>query len=232
MAWIDRYMTRQAWAILKNDLLKSGYYLKRGSDFEILEAKILNSDRSILTEHFRTSINTYTPNEAFWIAVETERGETIARVATRIDRLGELSLLDYWRKYWRRCYPGVVNEQAQLAPNQPNFAKKIKGNVAYVGDLFVEKGHRGKGIASSLVKIVQIDAFDEWYPHLDYLYGWMTPEQVASKLFPNYGFRQVRVHGIHWDDPPATIGGDLTFVGNSAADLSDLLLDTTTFPNV
>ncbi|WP_051645456.1 GNAT family N-acetyltransferase [Labrenzia sp. DG1229] len=228
MPKIDIYMLREAWGRQKTALSKLGYSLRRGVSFEELEARISNSKKPSLTEHFSTEKNTYTPDCAFWIAIETASGENVGRVCTRVDRLGELSLLEYWRKYWKRCYPGGLDGQAELAEVQPRFATRIIGDVAYIGDLYIEPDHRRSGIGSNLVKLVQIDALDEWMP--DFLYGWMTPEHIASSLFHSYGFTNVHVDGIHWKVPPATIGGNLAFVGNSRDDLADLLLTITKLP--
>lgn len=108
-----------------------------------------------------------------------------------------------------------------MAERQPLFAAKICGRVAYLGDLYVEPKFRNKGVAAALVKIAQIDAADEWNP--DFIYGWMTPADVGSHLFPAYGFTAVHAAGIRWSVPPGTIGGNLVFVGNNQSDLSDLI---------
>jgi GNAT superfamily N-acetyltransferase len=224
---IDIYGLREAWGVLKNRIYSSGYTLRRGACFDELEARISNSAKPALTEHFSTKENTYTPSIAFWICVETLEGETVGRVAVRLDRLADMSLLEFWRKYWRRCYPGIDGGRAEMADVQPRFALKISGSVAYIGDLFIEEGHRKNGIGSDLVKVVQIDALDEWSP--DFIYGWMTPEHVGSRLFPSYGFRCVHSHGIYWRNAPGTVGANLTFVGNSRDHLADLILEITTF---
>ena len=222
-------MLREAWGRQRSALATQGYRLRRGVSFEELEARIATGTKPDLTEHFSTEKNTYTPDSAFWICIETEKSEHVGRVCARIDRLGDMTLLEYWRKYWKRCYPGASEGQAELAEQQPRFATRVRGDVAYIGDLYIEPEHRKSGVGSALVKVVQIDVLDEWMP--DYLYGWMTPEHVASKLFPSYGFTNVHMDGIHWKIPPATIGGDLTFVGNSRDDLADLLLAITRLPH-
>lgn len=227
MARYDPYLLREAWAILKNELDQKGYRIRRGTSFEELEARVSESERPALTEHFSTDKNTYTPTQAFWLCVETERGEVVARNAARLDDLGSLTLVEYWRKYWRRCYPGVENPSAEMAADQPSFASRIAGRVCYQGELFVESDHRKAGIGSLLTKIMQIDALDQWEPV--YLYGWVAPKHIGTRLFPCYGFSDVHAHGIHWEIPPSTIDADLTFVGNSFDDLCDLLLEITTF---
>ncbi|CTQ53569.1 hypothetical protein LP7551_02093 [Roseibium album] len=226
MEKIDVYKLRTGWGLLNKKLNDQGYCLRRGECFEELEKCIAGSTRPELTEHFSTKQNTYTPRTAFWISVETHLGEAVGRVATRIDRLQGMTLVDYWRKYWQRCYPGEGGGQANLAATQPNFGGLISGNVAYIGDLYIEPEHRKNGIASALVKIVQLDALDEWEP--DFVYGWMTREHVASPLFPSYGFRAVHTDGIRWNIPPGTIDDDLVFVGNRYSDLDDLLSQITT----
>ncbi|MCK7615217.1 hypothetical protein [Roseibium sediminicola] len=226
MAGFDPYLLREAWAILRDDLREKGYHIRRGVCFEELESRIAKSEKPKLTEHFSTEKNTYTPTQAFWLYVETSAGEIVARNAVRLDDLGEMTLVDYWRKYWKRCYPGVDNPSAELANRQPRFGKKITGRVCYQGDLFVEPGHREAGVGSAITKLLQIDALDEWKP--DYLYGWVAPKHIGTRLFPSYGFRAVHARGIHWEIPPSTIDADLTFVGNAADDLADLLLEITT----
>lgn len=226
MGKIDAYALREAWSLLKKQLHESGFSLRRGVCFEELEANITCSGKPVLTEHFSTEKNTYTPGQAFWISVETFDGRIVGRVAARLDDLGDQTLVDYWRRYWRRCYPAQAGGQAEMAQDQPRYASNISGRVAYVGDLYVEKAFRGKGVGAALVKIVQIDALDEWMPN--YLYGWMTPEHAQSGLLLAYGFRAVHEGGIRWLKEPGTIGGNLVFVGNDREDLADLIDQITT----
>lgn len=225
MGKIDAYLLREAWGVLKSQLHENGFCLRRGDSFECLESLIRGSQKPALTEHFRTDANTYFPDQAFWIAVETFSGELVARVATRVDDLGSQSLLEYWRRYWKRCYPGATGGRAEIAENQPRFAAEIHGRIAYLGDLYVESKFRNKGVATALVKVAQIDAADEWNP--DYVYGWMTPADVGSNLFPAYGFTSVHSAGIRWSVPPGTISDNLVFVGNSRSSLIDLIEDIT-----
>ena len=223
MGKIEAYLLREAWGVLKSQLHENGFCLRRGASFECLEDLVSDSQKPTLTEHFRTETNTYLPDQAFWIAVETFTGELVARIAIRIDDLGSQSLLDYWRRYWKRCYPGASGGHAEIAEKQPMFAAEICGRVSYLGDLYVEPKFRNKGVATALVKVAQIDAADEWNP--DYVYGWMTPADVGSSLFPAYGFTAVHSSGIRWAIPPGTIGDNLVFVGNTRSGLTDLIED-------
>lgn len=210
-----------AWANLKEQLRKQDFIVERGTDFDVLEARVAESEKQNLTEHFRTELNTYTPANAFWLAILDDQGSLVAVSAARLDDLQRLPLVDYWRKYWFRCYPSAVDQRATMATVQPRFGAHITGRVVYMGDVWVHSDLRSSRIGSTLTQLLQIDALDEWRP--DYLYGWMRPRDVVRGFWASCEFRHMHPLGITWDAAPSTIDHDLSFVGSPGYCVCDLI---------
>lgn len=210
-----------AWANLKDQLKQQGLSVVRGTDFDVLEARLKSSEKVALTEHFKTALNTYTPANAFWVAVLDEDGSLAAVGAARLDDLQRLPLVDYWRKYWFRCYPAASDRRATMAEIQPRYGAHITGRIVYMGDLWVRREFRLSGVGSTLTQLIQIDAVDEWRP--DYLYGWMRPRDVARGFWAACEFRHLQPCGITWEAAPSTIDRDLSFVGSPGYCVCDLI---------
>jgi GNAT superfamily N-acetyltransferase len=82
---------------------------------------------------------------------------------------------------------------------QVGFARIItdKATFAYVGDVFVTKQHRGKGISKWLMQII-VDQ-----PDLQGLRRWLLATRDAHELYQKFGFAGL-VHPERWMERPAS----------------------------
>lgn len=205
--------------MLDFQLMERGVYLRQERDFKKLEAILAKTKKNKLTEHFRRSLNTYTPPQAFWLGGFDDQENLIAVAAARLDDLGSWHLLDYWREYWSRCYPAANGRAVVMADEQYNFAKSVTGRVAYLAEMWVDNEFETQGVAGLFAKTLQFLAAHEWNP--DWYYAWTRPG-FASRGFPSKcGFAHVHP-GIIWADAPVTIDPDLKVMMNAASDIRDL----------
>lgn len=209
-----------AWHVLAKQIRSLGLEISRGYDFDLLGTLSDVSGLKPLERHFCPTLNTFTHAQAFWLCLVDSKGHVVARVAARLDRLGDMSLTDFWRKYWRRCYPNALGEDnVRLAAEQPGFAQSISGDVAYFGGLIVHSNWRSKGLGGLLTRLAHLDAYEEWAPN--FFYSWIEPLSEA-KLVSACQFTRVHRAGLRWDGPgPAKLDPDLIFVGLSKTDLAD-----------
>jgi GNAT superfamily N-acetyltransferase len=206
----------EAYARLRAGLADLHLQLDEGADFGRALELVNEMGRAGLTEHFSPDLNTYTPPVAFWLRAVDGGGATVAFAAARLDDLGPMTLVDYWRAYWRRCYP-AASGRCELAADQPAFSAAVTGRVVYLGEMWVHPDWRGRGLASLFAPAIQLLALARWEP--DWLYVWMRPSLYRSG-FDNLtcAFSRVYPRGIHWRTPPATIDDDLCVAMNSRAD--------------
>jgi GNAT superfamily N-acetyltransferase len=82
---------------------------------------------------------------------------------------------------------------------QVGFARIItdKATFAYVGDVFITKQHRGKGISKWLMQII-VDQ-----PDLQGLRRWLLATRDAHELYQKFGFAGL-VHPERWMERPAS----------------------------
>ena len=217
---IDRLTVSRVIERLYEQALQKGVRLEQGRDFKKLEVLLEGIPEKNLTEHFRSSLNTYTPPKAFWLGGFNSTGDLVALAAARLDELGSCSLEKYWRDYWSRCYPHTDDLQAELAERQYRFAKKITGNVVYFGDMWVSKNHPEAHVSGPFAKALQFLALLEW--EFGWCYAWGRPSFLRRGFAEKCGFSKT-APGINWLRAPSTIDDDLKVMANSREDLLDLL---------
>ncbi len=204
----------------KGQLTDMGLSVRFSADFSELEALLPVDRKEALTEHFRTSLNTYTEANAFWLGGMDSDGRLVALCAARLDDLGTENLGDYLKKYWRRCYPGKTEEKARPAAAQPRFWREMSGRVAYYGDFLLQReGYQGRGLPKIFAPLCVLLGMQKWSP--DWHYCWINPGDWAKRYPLGYGFAQVHGTGLRWDVPPETISDDLVVAVNSRSNALD-----------
>ncbi|MCA1296941.1 hypothetical protein [Stappia indica] len=211
----------RAFARLESSLNSAGVQPVLGRDFRELNARLIEQKRRApqqskgpLLEHFSPALNTYSPKEAFWLTVDTAAHEIVGVIAVRLNDLGSQSLTQHLEEYWGRCYRGVDGGPVRVKPQEDLFSDEIFGRIAYMGELFVSTGWRGKHLSTTLCRMAQVLAFNLFDP--DYLYSWMRPRHIEAGLHSRWGFSEEHRHAILWESGPVEIDNDLAIVGNSA----------------
>lgn len=219
----DKTLQRRAWAIIDGVFGSHGLTLKRGYDFDVVEEMAKASGMKSLEGHFSPALNTYTPAQAFWLALLDQDGEMVGRVCARLDIIDNgMCLTDFWRKYFHRCYPNVEGGKVSLHADQPRVGRRISGRTAYFGGCEVRKDWRAHRLGGMLTQMVQVDAFDTW--SADYYYGWVQGHNFMDGFWRDCGFTRAVFEGLRWEQPlPGTLDANLIFVGNSADDIADLI---------
>lgn len=197
-----------------------GIKVRSSSSFEALEDLLPLDQKSALSEHFRTALNTYTEATGFWLGGFDSSGEVVALCAARLDDLGSENMGDYLRRYWHRCYPAAEDKRALLAREQPRFWRSITGRVGYYGDFHLKReGFQGRGLAPLFAPLCVLLGIYKWNP--DWHYCWVNQRDWKLRYPLAYGFSRTYPNGLRWELPPATIRADLVAAVNSRNDASD-----------
>ncbi len=124
---------------------------------------------------------------------ETEQGEYL--ISTDFNKLQLNVIHDYLSKesYWAQNIPFEIVEKA--AENslcfgvfhqnkQIGFARLItdKTTFAYLGDVFIVEGYRGKGLSKWLMQTIHA------HPELQTLRGWILRTKDAHGLYEQFGW--------------------------------------------
>lgn len=219
---IDRVAQRRAWSILDQAFSAAGLVLVEGSDFDEIEALARASGMPLLEGHFAPDLNTYTPKNAFWLGLLDSEGLLVGRCTCRLDQLEfPMTLTEYWKKYFRRCYPAAGGGQVELAEYQPRFGQRITGDVAYIGGTQILPPQRGKGLGGYLNQMAQIVALEKW--QAGFYYGWVQGFNFMDGFWRDCGFTQARHNALNWERLPATLDPNLVLVSNHLDDVCDMI---------
>jgi hypothetical protein len=217
---IDPLVLSRLIAAHQKKLAEMGIETRYGTNFDLLEELLPIDDKTKLTPHFSTALNTYTEANAFWLGGFDSDGQLVALNASRLDDLGQETQRDYIGRYWRRCYPAEHGEQAQISENQPRFWRQMGGRVAYFGDFHLKKaGYQGRGLPKIFAPLCVLLAAQKWNP--DWYYCWVRERDWAMRYPMGYGFARTYFPGLRWKVPPASIAADLVAAVNSRDDALD-----------
>ncbi len=217
---LDRLVVSRVIARLFDEASQKGVRLEVSRDFGLLEGFLEHVPEKGLTEHFRRNLNTYSPQQAFWLGGFNQMGELVGLAAARLDQLGSWTLEKYWREYWSRCYPADDGSQVQMSDRQYRFAKDIQGDVVYLGEMWVAKQHATNGVSGPFSKAILLLSLLEW--QFQVAYAWVRPAFLDRGFAFKCGFASTHP-GIIWDRGPATIDQDLHVMASSRSDLFDLV---------
>lgn len=220
---LDKAQVKRAWGVIDREFQSLGLVLRRGSDFDLVEAMAAESGFPPLEGHFTPTLNTYTPSQAFWLALTDKDGKMVGRVCARFDRMEyPMTLTDFWRKYFHRCYPNAVGGQVVLEEDQPRVGRRITGDVVYLGGTYVAREWRRHKLGGLLNQLAQIEALHDW--GAGFYYGWIQGHTFLDGFWRECGFTRCSHHALRWAEPlPGTLDANLIFAGNSVDDVCDLI---------
>lgn len=122
--------------------------------------------------------NQFTADRLSWLFLIDADEKPVAKIGNRLDRLGDESYLDFAKL----GVMSVHERQKELPPDSrfPEIMKKIRGNVVYSGDLFLDRTHSGRGVVGHLMKLNYWLCIDCW-PNLNWAVNYVR--ELDAKRF-------------------------------------------------
>ncbi|KZL04563.1 hypothetical protein PsAD2_04646 [Pseudovibrio axinellae] len=220
---VARLMLYQAVAKLISEFEKDGFEIVQGDSFAEA-AKALPEAKGGLTPHFAYSLNAQGKENVAWLGLRLGGEEYLCGfAAVRLEPLQGLALSDFLATYWRLRYVDVDGNPVQLTDSQPEIAKRISGQVGYLGDLWIRPDLRKRGHARRLMEFAQILAFDLW--RLDWIYCWMRPADFLNGNGARWGWLVGQPDGIRFEVPSRDFPKGLAFCANPSYALNQLIKD-------
>jgi hypothetical protein len=180
------------------ELEAQGYTLTTSSDFGEYAREKKQARDKLVSPMFDSAVNDFSGERAFWMSAKTSNGKCAAFQAFRIDSV-ETSLADWCVPYMIGLY---MMRQELLVPShaQPptgSIARKLRGRLAYQGELWVDKSFRPRSLTDTFSRIGQLLALIKWRP--DAIWA-LTSQSMASHGYANrLGYGYIERGFLRWE---------------------------------
>ncbi len=160
-------------------------------------AMLRELEKPYITPYLSPGYNDFTWSSSFWFVVRCE-GRLVAMGGVRFDDIGDEPIAEYWTRIFARHYgPGKPGEIHSIA--KP-ITEKVKGKLAYMGDLYVAKDWRGKrSYIKDAMVICHLIVSLRWSP--DWTYAFLREKDVQRGASALYGFTWVVPNSKLFVDP-------------------------------
>lgn len=176
----------------------SGLEISGMVDFELVNILIEEMEKPYLTPVLAPTNHDFTQENAFWL-VAWNNEEPAMIIGARLEPLGNESVETYWKRTSRRHYPCGDGETIETVA--PEVNSELRGRLAYIGDLFVQRKHRGAAVLLENFMLLAHAAIGlKWDP--DFTYAFMRNRDVRLGFANRYGFTRHFPSARVWVNPP------------------------------
>lgn len=167
-------------------------------DFELIALLLEEIEKPLLTPVLAPKQHDFTQENAFWL-VAWDHDVPAMIIGARLEALGTEPIETYWKRTSRRHYPsGGRDTIVAVAPEVNN---ELRGRLGYIGDLFVQKTHRGHSqLLESFMMLAHATVGLKWDP--DHTYAFLRNRDVRLGFANRYGFTRHFPRARVWVDPP------------------------------
>lgn len=129
----------------------------------------------------------------FW-STGSKDGAIVFTVAARFEKLGEISLSEYWKDQFARLFPESNNDGVVVQ----SALNGINGEIVYTGELWVSETIRGAGLGALVAQYVFVMSYLAWQP--DWIVG-IVPDISMNSGFSfreGYAHSEPIIQGQKW----------------------------------
>lgn len=177
---------------------KNGIFLQVGTDFreyrDLIKRHRPNQGLGLPFDH---RANSFSHQNAFWIAGWNEKSKLVHTQAVRLIDLLGMTLSNYMSKRFTDFPPvGLDLDFIRSRYNPGPSARRIYGTVCYHGEFWLSDEYRGTGISSILARFALATSLLRWSP--DFVIGFM-PRPIAFKgLAEREGYMHSEPGCLYW----------------------------------
>lgn len=164
------------------------------------------------------------PHNALWVEGRNGRGDVVHVQAVRCDDLSDSTLAN---QIHGLLEPYATKEVLDAAEDldfcQSPTARKITGKVCYHGEIWLRggsNGYRGKGLSSTLPRLILGLALAKWAP--DFIWGFGHAWLVERGIPQKYGYHNLEPRGAYMETSKLSRPIDSWIMWLSQSDLIDL----------
>lgn len=160
-----------------------------------------------IPDAFNPAVADLTPENAFWVAGESEDGDIVVTWASKIYDWSDTTLADQIRVAWYgrdEGQPCIVTAEA---------ASRITGIVSCAGASWVRPDFRGKHLSHLMPRIGKAYICSRW--PIDWAIGFISLTNVDKGLAASYGQKNLSYSIVY----PGSSWGEVALVYTSTADV-------------
>ncbi|MET4608987.1 hypothetical protein ABIB90_008496 [Bradyrhizobium sp. JR4.1] len=174
--------------------VQKGIKLSIGFDFqEYLSITRATPTKEPTTRFFQINRSPISPGYGFWTLGIDKNKDVALLQAVRIYELSRSNLADHITNMFSDIPAPLAYPQNRWACTAPT-AKKIKGKIAYHGDLWIRKDFRGKGIPNIAAGLAFGVSFAMWAP--DFMCGLVAQWVVDKGVVAQEGYKHCEPGGL------------------------------------
>ncbi len=175
-----------------------GFKIHSSVDFGEYDREKQRARGKSVSPLFDSAVNDFSGERAFWLCARAQDGTSSAFQAFRIDHV-ETSLADWCLPYMIGLY---MRRQELLVPShaQPpvgSIATRLRGRLAYQGELWVSKDFRPRSLTDTFSRIGQLLALIKWRP--DAIWA-LTSHAMSTHGYANrLGYGYIERGFLRWE---------------------------------
>ncbi|WP_036019631.1 hypothetical protein [Bradyrhizobium sp. WSM1743] len=174
--------------------VQKGFRLSIGFDFqEYVSVTQVTPTKEPTTRFFQMDRSPISPGHGFWMVGLDKNNDVALLQAVRTYELSRSNLADHISNVFRDIPAPLACPQNHWTCTAPT-AKKIKGTIAYHGDLWIRKDFRGKGIPKIAAGVAFGVSFAMWAP--DFMCGLVAQWVMDKGVVAQEGYKHCEPGGL------------------------------------
>ena len=204
-------------------LADSGIKIDQTSNFDLALSTVSDMDKPYLTDFMSPRHNDFFEDNCFWLILYDQDGQPAGTVGSRMDRTGREPLSAYSARKLRNLFPEEA--EVPVRPDRlPRIADEIRGNVVYMGDLFLGPTLRttNRQCLRLIVLLLHCVAFLKW-KDLDWVYAFLRDRDVRRGAGWLYHFPRMYPVAHSWTKPPSDHSGENWLAAMNRVEFAEML---------
>ena len=173
-----------------------GYSVREVTDLGRVRSMIEDADKPYLSSFGNPGFNDFSEGNCLWLIIAD--GEVPAYMGcARLEEVGDEPI----ERYWSRVFVRHHGEGGSFQSVGGNIERFLTGRLAYFGDLFVEKQHRGSRVGlQAFLALAHLSVSLKWNP--DWTYCFIREQHILRGSAALYGFTRQVPNPIKWVSKP------------------------------
>ena len=182
---------------LYEELTELGYGIAQGSDLNVLNEIKLEARGERVGAFHDPDVTSLPPERFFWLSLADQSKKVVALQALRLD-IVDTSLSDWAQNYTIGLYMRrqELLVPAHTSPPKGSIAERLKGRLAYHGELWVDKSVKNRRISEAFGRLGMLLGLVKWQP--DAIWGLVAQSMATHGHVTRIGYSYLERGFFRW----------------------------------